>query len=62
MSSEEITLLAIKGLISQLADADRAKVEQCIAEIRAVLAQYPREWQGLAVALLGAEMQLELDQ
>ena len=59
MSNDELTLLAIQGFIANLPKDDKGRVEECIAEIRAVLANYPPEWRNLAIALIGAEMQLE---
>lgn len=59
MSNDELTKLAIQGFIAGLPKDDREQVEKCISEIRDVLATYKPEWRNLAIALIGAEMQLE---
>lgn len=59
MSNEEVTMFAIRGFIADLPDDKRAEVEACIVAIRSTLEQYPPEWQNLAIALIGAEMQLK---
>ena len=59
MSDDELTLLAIKGFISELPKEDKQKADKCISEIREVVSKYEEGIYALAIALLGAELQLK---
>lgn len=61
MSNDELTKLAILGFIASLQPAQKEQVEQCIREVRDVLSKHEPSWRNLAIALIGAEMQLEAD-
>ncbi len=43
MTQDEQTLLMFKGIVAELPEQSRAKVEHCIAEINKLLAEYPDE-------------------
>jgi len=55
MANDEVTYLAILGFISNLPESDQEKIKECIARVKAVLAEYPDPLVGLALALIGAE-------
>lgn len=58
MSQEELTKLAIAGLIAQQPEEDRKKIEECVAKLRDFLAEYG-DYGLLAITLVGAELQLK---
>lgn len=53
--SDEMTMLAIIGFISTLPEGDQEKIKECIARVKAVLAEYPDPQAFLAMSLIGAE-------
>lgn len=57
MTPEQQTVLLIKGTISELPDADQAKVKEAAVALRAVLKD--NEHAALAFALVGAELVAE---
>ena len=58
MTEDEVTLLAIKGAISELPEDQRVKCEGLIHELKGWGATHGFEPLALAVALLGAELQM----
>ena len=58
MSQEELTLLGVLGLIAELPADERKKTEDCISELRTLLAKY-EDWGILAITLIGAELQVK---
>ncbi|QES77163.1 hypothetical protein F3Y08_04915 [Proteus mirabilis] len=59
MTQDEQTLLMFKGMVAELPEQSRAKVEHCIAEINKLLAEYPDGEALLAVGYIGAEQQMK---
>lgn len=59
MNDDELTLLAIKGVLSELSPADKQKAEKLIADIRQLMANAGSPAAELAIALLGAELQMQ---
>lgn len=57
MTDDELTLAAIKGVIFDLPESERKLCETTIAELREIINRNPT-FGTLAIALLGAEMQL----
>jgi hypothetical protein len=55
MSNEQVTVLAIKGLIHDLSPADKDKVAACTDKLRAMLKE-DGECGVIAFALVGAEI------
>jgi hypothetical protein len=58
MSDDEVTLLAIKGMIAELEPKDRREFEALTKQIR-LMVKKAGNLGTLAVALLGAELQLQ---
>ena len=58
MTEEELTILASKGAISELPPASREQCEAMIEHLRRMVADAGIAVGGLAVALIGAEMQM----
>lgn len=58
MNQQELTLMAIRGLISTQPEELRQQVKEAEGEIRAVLEKY-QEAGTLALVLLAAEKQVE---
>ena len=58
MTQEEMVLMMIRGVVSELPDEQRAKVNECSAKMRALIAEYGDEGK-CAVVLVGAEMSTE---
>lgn len=59
MTQDQITLLAIKGAIASLPPDEEAKCYAMIEEIRKLYASFGPVAGGFAIALLGAELQME---
>ena len=55
MNAEELTLMMIKGSITELPEEEQKKVKDCAEKIREVVREYDACGQ-IAVALIGAEM------
>lgn len=54
MTQEQITLLAVRQVVAQLAEADRKGVELAAAKLREVVATH-NDHGRIALALVGAE-------
>ncbi len=54
MTSEQETVLIIKGTISDMQEADREKVMLAYGKLKAMMEENPLT--GLAIALIGAEL------
>lgn len=55
MNQDQLTLLLIKGAITDLPPTDQAVVEACVKQLRDVLAAFTPEHGAFALSLLGAE-------
>ncbi|MBG3131897.1 hypothetical protein I4674_19270, partial [Proteus mirabilis] len=55
MTQDEQTLLMFKGLVAELPEQSKVKVEHCITEIKKLLTEYPDGEALLAVGYIGAE-------
>jgi hypothetical protein len=59
MTEEELTVLAIKGAITELPPAEREQCEAMVEHLRRMVADAGSPVGTLAIALIGAELQLE---
>ena len=59
MSPEELTRLAVLGVIEELPEEHKQEVKQCIERLRKLIAEYGGITGALAVTLIGAEMQAD---
>jgi hypothetical protein len=58
MTDDEMTLLAIKGMIGELPLEERREFEDLVKKIRSMVKD-AKHIGALAIALLGAELQME---
>lgn len=58
MTSEQETMLLLRGSIASLPESERQLVDEAAAALREVLARYPDGHALMALALLGAEAAL----
>ncbi|WP_342639815.1 hypothetical protein [Proteus faecis] len=59
MTQDEQTLLMFKGIVAELPEQSKVKVEYCITEIKKLLTEYPDGEALLAVGYIGAEQQMK---
>ncbi len=59
MSDDQVTLLAIKGAISELPDEQRMACNELAESMRQMVLMAPPPVGTLAFALVGAELQME---
>ena len=61
MTEDELTILAIKGVISELPQDQQQACEALIKQIRELMKQAGSPVGECAIALIGAELQAEAD-
>ncbi|MCW6583586.1 hypothetical protein NFB41_03565 [Yersinia ruckeri] len=61
MTQDEQTVLLFKGLIASLPEEQQHNVQQCLDVIRKLLSDYPGGEAAVAIGLIGAELQQQVD-